>query len=218
MVNRGKIALLQDVVPDTFFMRHDQDKLKKKLGVLPERRIVLYTGSLLPGKGVQHVLEAMRILLGKRSDLFFVMVGYPVEEAQVFLEKHDLADQVSLPGQVAYGDLPQWLAVGDIALEPKEEESGEASCKSLHYMAAGLPVVCFETLNNKALLGDLGLYAGEVSSQSFADTMEQALALEKEDLKRKGRAGRRLIEQEFSTRAIGRILQDKYETLSRKTG
>jgi len=216
LVKQEKIALLQDGVPDTFFIRHDQYELKKKLDIPLNKHIVLYTGSLLPGKGVQHVLEAMRILSAGRNDMFFVLLGYPVDNAQAFVDKYGLAGQVSLPGQVAYGDLFQWLAVGDIALEPKEEEAGEASGKLLHYMASGLPVVCFNTLNNRGLLGDLGFYAEQISSHGLADSLEQALAMDNEALKMRGREGRRVIEQSYSTRTIGRILHSKYGTICRK--
>jgi glycosyltransferase involved in cell wall biosynthesis len=107
-----KLSLLQDVVPDVFFMEQDEKGICKELGIPEQKKVVLYTGSLLPGKGVQYVVDAMKILCNKRKDLFFVLVGYPRDEIAELIEKNDLSASVLLPGQVAYADLPRWLAVG----------------------------------------------------------------------------------------------------------
>ncbi|HHD62926.1 MAG TPA: glycosyltransferase, partial [Desulfobulbaceae bacterium] len=136
-VDPGKTALLQDVVPDVFFKNQEKNRLRRELGIPKGKKVVLYTGSLLPGKGVQFITQAMSGLVNVRDDLFFVLVGYPKGEVAAFVKKNGLERDVLLPGRIAYGDLPRWLAIGDIALEPKESDSSEASGKLLHYMAAG---------------------------------------------------------------------------------
>jgi len=58
-----------------------------------------------------------------------------------------------LTGRIHYEDLPGYLADADIGLDPKLPGAGEGSGKILNYMAAGLPVVAFDSANNREFLG-----------------------------------------------------------------
>jgi glycosyltransferase involved in cell wall biosynthesis len=211
-VSPGKILLLQDVVPDVFFQEAPQQVVQKKRfhDMVPhDKQVILYTGSLLPGKGIQHILEAMTALCAEHEDLFFVLVGYPLEDAEQYVRQHQLEQFCLLPGQVAYCDLSEWLALGDLALEPKEADSGEASGKLLHYMATGLPVVCFATENNQKMLGEAGYYAPTSDGQGLAAGIESALA-EKEQARNRGGKGREQVRAQYSTAAVGQLLHKVY--------
>ncbi len=207
-VEPDKTALLQDVVPDVFFDVQDKKNIRKNLGIDETKKVVLYTGSLLPGKGVYYVFEAMKELSAQRHDIFFVLVGYPKNEAEEVVRVNGLTERVLLPGQVKYSQLPQWLAVGDVALEPKESDSGEASGKLLHYMAAGLPVVCFSTSNNKKILGDAGYYAELNSRDSFV--LNVVTAMDDSQAATRGMQGQKRVRESYSMTAVGKDLFDIY--------
>ena len=206
-----RLVLLNDVVPDRFFASCDAAAMREELGLPKDRTVVLYSGSLLPGKGLGHVLDAIAALHDRRPDLLFVLVGYPVDEVRTQLAARGLADAVRLVGRVPYDDLPRWLAVADIALEPKEEVSGEASGKVLHYLAAGLPVVCFDTVNNRELLGELGYYA-RPQGDSFT-TAILAAADDPDGRQARGRAGREAVARTHSLAGIRTILASWYGRL-----
>lgn len=207
-VDPEKTALLQDVVPDIFFLEQNKKGLRRKMGIPEGKKVILYTGSLLPGKGVHFITQVMAGLLKVRDDLFFVLVGYPKAEVAAFVQKNGLAEKVLLPGRVAYGDLPQWLSIGDVALEPKESDSGEASGKLLHYMAAGLPVVCFDTENNRKFLGNPGYYARDSSALAFARAILSAV--EDKQAASRGARGRDHIRAQYSMKGLGRRLALAY--------
>ncbi|MGB5687562.1 MAG: glycosyltransferase family 4 protein [Candidatus Electrothrix sp.] len=215
-VSPEKILLLQDIVPDVFFEVPPHQVVQKSRfqDLVPQnKQIILYTGSLLPGKGMQHILEAMTALCAEREDLFFVLVGYPLEDAELYIRQHQLEQFCLLPGQVPYcdlsGDLSDWLALGDLALEPKEADSGEASGKLLHYMAAGLPIVCFATENNQKMLGEAGYYAPSYDGQGLAAGIESALA-DREQAHSRGETGREQVRAQYSTAAVGQLLHKVY--------
>ena len=212
-VSPEKTTLLQDVVPDIFFLEQNKKGLRRKMGIPAGKKVVLYTGSLLSGKGVHFITRAMAGLLKVRDDLFFVLVGYPKDNVAAFIRKNGLEKYVLLPGQVAYGDLPRWLSIADIALEPKESDSGEASGKLLHYMAAGLPVVCFDTENNRKFLGEPGYYARERTPLAFARAILAAI----EDRNGIGRGvrGRERMQEQYSMPALGKRLATAYEQMVR---
>lgn len=210
-VPEARTALLPDAVSDAFFHGINGTTFRQRLGIGDDRTVIVYSGSLLPGKGVQHVLEAIKELQ-QRRDLYFILIGYPVEEVQRYLEAHSLQESVLLQGWVAFDDLAGWLAVADIALDPKEETTGEASGKILHYMAAGLPVVCFDTANNRALLGEGGYYA-QLDGSSFRQMIEQAVD-DRLGRTQRGRSGQLLIRKSYSLGNVERNLVRHYQAIS----
>lgn len=214
-VPADKILLVQDVVPDAFFETAAEQVVQKSgfQDLIPRnKQVIIYTGSLLPGKGVRHIFQAMSLLCAEREDLFFVLVGYPLEQAEQYIRQHQLERFCLLPGQVSYCALSDWLAIGDLALEPKEADSGEASGKLLHYMAAGLPVVCFATENNHKMLGEAGYYASTCDGQGLAAGIGMAL-VDREQARCRGEKGREQVRSQYSFVASGRLLHDVYKRL-----
>ncbi len=209
-VAAAKTLLVEDVVPDSFFA---VSSARRREGLIPAgRRVVIYTGSLLPGKGLQHLLEAMRLLCAERGDLHFVLAGYPVEAARDYAATHGLTDRCLLPGQFSYTELAGWLALGDVAVEPKDADAGEASGKLLHYMAAGLPTACFDTANNQHILGASGYYAPSADAAGLAAAIQAALA-DRDKASRRGNEGRRIVRDRYSSSALGQTLRQVYHNL-----
>ena len=67
------------------------------------------------------------------------------------------------------------MALGDIAVAPKISAT-EGSGKLLTYMAAGLPVVAFDTPVHREYLEDLGLYAPLGDTAGLAAALKDALS------------------------------------------
>ena len=146
--------------------------------------------------------------------MLFVLVGYPKGEAENFIDRMGVADRCMLPGEVDYTDLYLWLGSADLAVDPKASGSGEASGKILHYMAAGLPVVCFDTENNRAFLGAHAFYAATVSSPELAGAIDLALT-DSESRRKYGAFCRTRAEQSFSIDSVGRQLDRLYHQIER---
>jgi len=73
----------------------------------------------------------------------------------------------------------------------------EANGKLFGYMAAGLPSIVFDTLTNREILGDTGIYAKYNNKESF---IEKALYLlnNDEEVKRIGAATRARVLKNFT--------------------
>jgi glycosyltransferase involved in cell wall biosynthesis len=158
---------------------------------------VIYTGSLLPVKGLRDLHEVIARLLRERGDIRAVLVGYPVEETKAFLAAAGLSDRCTLTGRVSYDELPGWLKSADIALEPKGAGTGEGSGKILNYMAASLPVVCFDSANNRAFLGDAKTFVPSGDIGAFVSRIEE-LADDPALRRAEGERNRRRALEEFS--------------------
>jgi glycosyltransferase involved in cell wall biosynthesis len=209
-VDQSKLELVGDVVPASFFNSDETYGADVQLGFPPDKQVVIYTGSLLPGKGVDLLVEAMEQVLKSRDDTVFALIGYPIEGVRKAVSLGGMQDRVILPGEVDYSDLKKWLAGADLAIDPKPSGSGEASGKVLHYMAAGLAVICFDTENNRAFLGENGFFATAESSADLAAAID--LALTDHEARRKyGAFCRSKAESEFSPDAAGQQLHRLYQ-------
>lgn len=211
-VSKEKGALLGDVVPDIFLQHHDATELRQQYAIPDDKHIVIYSGSLLEGKGIGYLLEAMVILLARRQDLFFILVGYPTEGAELFLKEAGLGEYCLVVGEVAYDDLASWLSMAQLAVDPKGEASGEASGKILHYMASGLGVVCFDTVNNRIALRDHAFYAEPGSVSDLAAMIERGLTNQERRLCY-AEWGQKRARECYSIEAVARILGQYYEKL-----
>jgi glycosyltransferase involved in cell wall biosynthesis len=209
-VNADNIVLAYDGADE--FPINKSDSLSIQLAMPQNKSIVIYTGALLEAKGLSYLLQAMLDVKQRETDCHFLVIGYPVKVLQNFIDKHQLQDFCTVAGRVTYEQLGDYLSLADLAVEPKLSNSGEASGKLLNYMGAGLPVVCFETLSNRQILGDSGYYV-DVKSGALLTQIESVIADQKE-AKKRGAAGKLRVSEEFSWDAAGEKIQSVYNSCS----
>lgn len=174
---RDRLYTVPDSVNTTRFQPFDgspaweaeRQRLRDELGIPPNRRIVAYIGLLAPYQGTNKLLEAARLVIERRPDVHFLVMGYPdVVSYRALAESLGVGDSVTLPGRIMYRDLHAYLALGDIAVAPKMSET-EGAGKIANYLAMGLPVIAFDTPVSREILGDIGHYARLGDVQSLAD-------------------------------------------------
>jgi len=129
--------------------------------------ILLYTGSYSLAKGFpEFVKRAMPELLKKENFCFLFGGG----DSRNITYLNDLIknnpDRIISLSDLNSKNLLYFSLLGDIAIDCKPSTTTESSGKILNYMAAGLPVVCFNQENNHLFLGNNGLYADNFSEFS----------------------------------------------------
>jgi len=191
------VKVVIDGVHTDFFDRPPRKGFRKELGIPEDAPLIIFTGALLAAKGIWNLVEAIPMVLEKREDTHFLIVGYPVEETKKKIEQLGLTGNVHFTGMVDYFDLPDYLLISDIAVEPKMEKAGEASGKVINYMGAGLPVVAFEGKNNRRFMGDNGIYAAHDRVEDLAFKMLWAVENPRE-AKQLGDRNRTRVEEVFS--------------------
>jgi glycosyltransferase involved in cell wall biosynthesis len=150
-------------------------ELRAQLGIPPGRRLVVYIGLLAPYQGTNVLIDAARILAGRRDDIHFLIMGHPDPHSyRRYAESLGVGERVTLPGRIIYRDLHSYLALGDVAVAPKMSLT-EGNGKIANYMAMGLPTVAFETPVAREILGDTGLFATLGSAGDLAAKLELAL-------------------------------------------
>ncbi len=213
-VRAESVELVNDGADD--FSINDNYPLQEKLGLPKDGAIVIYSGALLEAKGFSHLCNA--ILLAKKRDIpcHFLVVGYPEQIIHDFIKNNQLEAYCTIAGRVPYEQLGSYLALADIALEPKLSDSGEASGKILNYMGAGLPVVCFDNTSNRQLLGQWGFFAND-SLHEGAGIFENALIDQIANIisdpdkgMKAGAEGKKRVTDNFSWLAAGEKIQSVY--------
>ncbi len=150
-------------------------RLRQRLGIPFDRKVVVYLGLLAQYQGTDLLLEAARLLRDEMPSAYFVIMGYPGVESYSQKAKEMGLDNVIFPGRIPYQQAPAYLRLGDVAVAPKMSAT-EGAGKITNYMAMGLPVVTFESPVSREILGDLGVYATYGSSVSLAGQLKSLLA------------------------------------------
>ena len=174
-------ALPDSVDPQMFRPRAEVSSsqlavVRKRLGLPSDRPIVAYLGLLAQYQGTDLLLQALTQLSHHRPRPFGLIMGFPdVEHYQEMARSLGLTGHVAFTGAVPFEEAPLCLALGDVAVAPKISAT-EGSGKLLTYMAAGLPVVAFDTPVHREYLEDLGLYAPVGDAAGLAAALKGALA------------------------------------------
>lgn len=154
---------------------HLLDQLRQRLALPAGRPLLVYLGLLAPYQGTDLLLHAMQRLVRRRPAPHLILMGFPdVAHYQALAERLGLAGYITFTGAVAYEEAPLHLALGDVAVAPKVSAT-EGSGKLLPYMAAGLPVVAFDTPVHREYLGELGIYAPAGDAAGLAAAIAWAL-------------------------------------------
>lgn len=155
------------------------DALRHRLGLPPERPLVVYLGLLAPYQGIDLLLRAAQRLLAETRSAtrpFFLIMGFPhVDHYRAQAQSLGLARDTLFTGAVPFSLAPLYLALGQVAVAPKISAT-EGSGKLLAYMAAGLPVAAFDTPVHREILGELGVYAPTGDVDGLAGALACLLA------------------------------------------
>ena len=114
--------------------------LRRDLSLPARKSLVVYSGALLQSKGLNE-LKQLIALSANKENVHFLIIGYPVDELQSYLNDYDLRQNCTLTGQVDFEKLPALLQLADVAIDPKFSDAGEGSGKSVSYTHLTLPTI-----------------------------------------------------------------------------
>jgi len=206
-----RVLSLIDGVDAGDFRPFPREEARRALDLPQDRIIAVFLGVLNRYQGMDLLLESIRILREKGSQIHFLVMGFPEERYRRMAEEAGIGGAVTFTGRIDYGRAPFFLSAGDIALSPKISRT-EANGKLFNYMACGLPTVVFDTAVNREILGDLGVYAAYGDPVDFAARIE-ILAGDGALRERLGRDMARMAAAEHSWQARGRQLLEVYRRL-----
>jgi D-inositol-3-phosphate glycosyltransferase len=171
-----KVEVISPGVDLTLFYPRDSVKAKVRLGLCPDRHVVLFVGRIEPLKGIDTLLRAMALVTqqipGWRDEVCVAIIGgdasvpteaLDAEMARLHRLRLDLGleDLVTFLGARAQDSLPDYYSVADVVVMPSHYES--FGMVALEAMACGTPVVASRVggLAYTVLDGVTGLHVPE---------------------------------------------------------
>lgn len=191
----------------------DADRLtiRNRYGIPGDAVVIVYTGAFLSNKGVIVLVEAIAAVSRSIPDAWFVLAGFPRDQIDPLLSAQVHNGRVTVISPLPYFSIADVLGMSDIAVDPKCDDTGQASGKMLQYLGAGLPVACFDTPNNRRYLGEGGAYATERTSDSLAQAIV-TLARNRQSWDHIGRVNR-LRAEGFTWDKTGEKLEEVYVSI-----
>jgi len=209
-VSADNIRLASDGVDIHYVNNKSLTKLQNELDIPNDKPVVIYTGALLEAKGLSSLCKLIKYSKKRELGCHFLIVGYPENKILEFVKANNYEDFCTITGRVPFEKLGNYLGLATAALEPKVEGSGEASGKLLNYMGANLPIVCFNTKNNRQLLGESGYYAEDQTTEGLAVQLELLLKnLNK--ARQKGELAKKRVNEKFSWKTTADCIYDIYQ-------
>jgi glycosyltransferase involved in cell wall biosynthesis len=173
-----KIVVIPNGVDGKKFFPCLNQEARDMLGLPADRRIILSVGALIPRKGFDVVIHALKLLIQhpELTDLLFVIVGDgPKREALGDLVcSLGLKEHVRFVGEVPHQKLRYWYSAADLFCLASDREGWPNVV--LESLACGRPVVATDVWGVPEILRSdaIGLLTKR-NAQDIADTLSKAL-------------------------------------------
>jgi len=156
------------VGPDTL----SRQALRAQYGIRDGAAVMIYMGSFFYFSGLIEVLKRMS---RDRSETTLLLVGggEMEQDLRIQVAHYGLESRVIFVGFVDFERLPQYLRMGDVAINPMKSMLVSNTAfpnKVIQYMAAGLPVVSVDLTGMSLILGEAPGLSLEPTPEEVWDT------------------------------------------------
>lgn len=139
------------------------------------RFLVGYVGVMGKQEGIDHLLEAARIIVydHQRRDIQFTLIGAgtELEELKALSRRLGLDNFVNFTGRIPDAPMVEILCTADICVNPdiaNEMNDKSTMNKIMEYMALGRPIVQYDLTEGRFSAQDASLYANRNDSADLA--------------------------------------------------
>lgn len=219
---RDKISVLDHGV-DTghFFPRPCDAELARRFGIVPGDAVALFLGTTYAFSGLDAIIDRMPSILRHLPEFKLIVVGGGALDAVLReqIRRLGLEKRVHLTGMVPYAEVPRYLSMAHLALNPfaiNDITRDIIPIKILQYLAQGLPVLStpLPDLVRKFPARASGItYTADVDYDAFVDGMVQMLR-GRDGLARQGDDGLRFVTEHYSVDVAIDGLQRVFDDLT----
>lgn len=209
----SKISVIYNGI-DTFpfeSAKSRRDAVRNLLKIPLDEKVVMSIANFIPYKGLLELIEAAAVVIGRMSDVTFVLIGEDrgmLEQLKERARSLGISDGVLFLGQRL--DVPELLGAADILALSSHEEG--FSNVILEAMASGLPVVATDVGGNieAVIHGVTGWLVPPKKPAAMADGVLDLLN-DKERAARWGKRGQDRVKESFTVEKM----VEKHEALYR---
>jgi len=181
-VKQQNVSILNMGVNREIFKQMNKHSAREKCGLEKESRIILFVGNFLEQKGLLDLVEAMKLVHEKDSNVQLFLIGAEKDpNFRRILENkimdYHLQHTVIFLGAKEQSDIAVWMCAADCLVLPSQIEG--FGLVALEAMACGTPVIGTNVGGLKTLLAD---GAGEITpvknSRELAKSISKVLSSE----------------------------------------
>lgn len=198
------------------------EDIKKRYKIPENYKIVLFTGRLIPKKGVDVLLAAMKEVLREYPDCCLVIVGsswFSNWQISPYIQQlrnraADIMNNIRFTNYIGPQNIPSYFAMADVFVCPSQWDE-PFGLVNVEAMASGVPVVASARGGIPEIIvdGDNGfLVRDETNPSLFAKYILQLLT-QPEIARTFGVNGRLSVEKYFNWQRAGNQLASLYENL-----
>ncbi len=144
--------------------------IRKQLNIPDNKKIVLYQGMLLKGRGIEKTIDAVAML----DDIVFLILGDgPLKKSLTeYVNTNNLKEKILMPGSIPYEDLHKWTCQADVGvslIEPISISYKHAlPNKIFEYTMARIPSLCTDLPAQKDVIDKYnnGIYVSHTAKSS----------------------------------------------------
>lgn len=223
-VRQSKIQMIPNSVDTTRFRpvdQHQKRRLRVRLGISQEEKIVIFTGRLVSYKGLPLLLRVWREIARRHKRTRLLLVGsggldiHNCEaELRTYVDAHALRRSVRFTGSV--DNVHEFVQASDIFVFPSENEAFPISL--IEGMACGLPVISTPVGGVKDVLEHQynGLVVQPGDFQELDEALD-ALITDSSLSARLGQAARRTVQHKYCAERVTQQYAELFERIVNST-
>ena len=159
-------------------IRKGAESIRAQLGIPVEAKVILYMGSFFYFSGLPEVIRSFAKEAAHDDYLVIIGAGEQAKQLEGIAKDLGIQNKVLFTGLVRFADLPRYLAIADVAINPLRPSLVSNTAlpnKVPQYMASGLPVVSTRLRGLELTFGsDL---SGLIFEKDSSDVASSALRL-----------------------------------------
>ena len=222
---KGNIVVIPCGTNIECFGSVDRQTGRAKLGVAPEKKLVMYAGRFDERKGIETLVRAVaREEVKRHENLKLIIVGGSTPGEKDGMERNRIGDLVrelgieditEFTGRVQHEDLASYYAAADVCVVPSHYEP--FGLVAIEAMASRTPVIASEVGGLKFSVADreTGLLVPPQDEAAFAGAIDSVLS-DPQWRKELGTNARTRVEAKFSWDGVAQQLAEEYATALNK--
>ena len=134
-----KVQVVVNGVDGGVFNRINKDQARKTLKLPVDVKIILFVGNLVPVKGIEHLIDAYKLVSSYDNNVRLILVGDGYLRPSLIKRAADYNVEVSFYGRAPHAEISLWMNACDVFCLPSENEG----CPNviLEAMACGIRIV-----------------------------------------------------------------------------
>ncbi|NAS89367.1 glycosyltransferase family 4 protein [ANME-1 cluster archaeon AG-394-G21] len=179
-ISDEKVSVIPNGYDLDLFKNIPINKARERLNLPKDKKIILSVGYLEQIKGHKYLINAMKEIVKRRTDVLCIIVGNGKlrNELEMQIKELELEDYIRLAGEKPHQKIPLWMNACDVFVLPSLRES--FGVVQIEAMACGKPVVATYNGGSEEIIisEDYGLLCEPANPEELAEKI--LIALDKE--------------------------------------